>query len=655
MENETKDMSEEQTITAVTDRKTIETPERLWRPQDADKFEFEYKESVRNRVRNSQAHPNAVFHKAKEPPTIDDGGQKRVSVYARVSTKSKNQTSSIENQQKYYIKRIAEKPNWDMGQIYSDEGFSGTSVKKRKAFQEMISDAIGKDMDLILCASISRFSRNLQECLEYIDILRSSSPSHPVGVYFETENIYTLDPNSDQQLEIYAMLADWESANKSRRMILSYDQRICTGQYPVSDLLGYRHTIDGELIIHEDEAKTVRFIFLAYVLGYTYGEIADILTEKQRPTLKGRTTWNAQMVRSIMLNERRWGDLNVRKTIVINYKKGKTKKNEGERDWAYVPNYHTGIVTRDIANAARMVAVSNTHAPGISTLGVLDDGALKGYISISLGWNGIDNDTLHKICRSVYDEDELHTMEREARILSGGEHSNVLSMTFTGYEVPLGVSFLNQSMPSLTVTPKGFRFNKAAHTRFNNCDYIEILYHPVLKSIVIRQSDKDSPNAVRWNSEDGKAISNFTSRALAQSLYENMNWKPELSFKFRCVTRERGGLKMFFISLDEPQVLLDKKAKETLGIADTNEAVQYVKHKNIDDADADTFTARLQKWNDSRFGISFALRKRRDQMTDRITAEDIKRPVQIVDNPLIGKIPTREEIAAELDELLMCM
>ena len=112
---------------------------------------------------------------------------------------------------------------------------------------------------------------------------------------------------------------------------------------------------------------------------------------------------------------------------------------------------------------------------------------------------------------------------------------------------------------------------------------------------------------------------------------------------------------MFFISLDEPQVLLDKKAKEALGITDSKEAVQYVKHKTIDDADDDTFTARLQKWNDSRFGISFALRKRRDQMADRITAEDIKRPVQIVDNPLIGKIPTREEIAAELDELLMCM
>ena len=85
-------------------------------------------------------------------------------------------------------------------------------------------------------------------------------PAHPIGVYFETENIYTLNPNSQYNLDIQALLADWESGNKSRRMILSYDQRIMTGQYPVADLMGYRHTKDGQLVIEPEEAKTVRFI-----------------------------------------------------------------------------------------------------------------------------------------------------------------------------------------------------------------------------------------------------------------------------------------------------------------------------------------------------------------------------------------------------------
>ena len=116
MDNETKEYMDIpgdvlQPVDAVVGE-VVEKPARAWRPQDADVFE--YKQNVRQRVRSSQAHPNAVFHKAKEPPKIDDGARRRVAVYARVSTKSKNQISSIENQQKYYTKRIEDEPDWDM-------------------------------------------------------------------------------------------------------------------------------------------------------------------------------------------------------------------------------------------------------------------------------------------------------------------------------------------------------------------------------------------------------------------------------------------------------------------------------------------------------------------------------------------------------------
>ena len=103
-------------------------------------------------------------------------------------------------------------------------------------------DAKDQKMDLIICASISRFARNFSDCMTQIAALKTMHPAHPIGVYFETENIYTLNPSSQYSLDIQALLADWESGNKSRRMILSYDQRIMTGQYPVADLMGYRHT-----------------------------------------------------------------------------------------------------------------------------------------------------------------------------------------------------------------------------------------------------------------------------------------------------------------------------------------------------------------------------------------------------------------------------
>ena len=156
-------------------------------------------------------------------------------------------------------------------------------MRHRDGFKKMLADASEKKMDLILCASVSRFARNVSDCIDQVRKLRTMNPSHPVGVYFETENIYTLDPDSDQSLQVHALLADWESANKSRRMILSYDQRICTGQYPVLDLLGLRHTKDGDLVIEPEEAKTVKFIFLALLLGHTPEEVAEVLTPEAAP------------------------------------------------------------------------------------------------------------------------------------------------------------------------------------------------------------------------------------------------------------------------------------------------------------------------------------------------------------------------------------
>ena len=194
---------------------------------------------------------------------------------------------------------------------------------------------------------------------------------------------YTLNPSSQYSLDIQALLADWESGNKSRRMILSYDQRIMTGQYPVADLMGYRHTKDGQLVIEPEEAKTVRFIFLAFIQGYDYEQIAMILTQKKRSTLRGRQEWNGMMVANIMKNERRWGDLEARKSIVVDYKLGKVTKNNGNRCSAYVPEHHEAIVSPEIARAAHLVASSKKKC-GVQDIVVIQQGALKGSMLKSL-------------------------------------------------------------------------------------------------------------------------------------------------------------------------------------------------------------------------------------------------------------------------------
>lgn len=630
----------------------------VWRPQDADK-EF-IKAYTRDRVRNAHVGENVVFKPAKPKPTISDEGHKRVAVYARVSTKSTEQVSSIENQTKYYTEKIQKTDNWELQEIYSDEGKSGTSMRKRERFRQMIDDASAKKMDLILCASVSRFARNVSDCIEQVRLLRTANPSHPVGVFFETENIYTLDPDSNQLLTMHAMLADWESANKSRRMILSYDQRICTGQYPVLDLLGYKHTINGDLIIEEEGAKTVKFIFYAFINGMSYEEIAKILTEKKRPTLKGRTVWNAAMVRNIMTNERRWGDLDVRKTIVVDYVKGKTVRNDNIRDGAYVKQHHQGIVSPAVAKAAKIVAISGRKlGTGVMDISVIETGALKGFVSICPSWGGVDADTFIDVCSKVYTADELEQLSIETKIRSGDEHSKVLSMQFNGYEVPYGAYFMKKSSPTITLSSRNITLNKVCHERLGNCEYIELLYNPLLQAIIIRESKKDALNAVSWVNKQGKLEMSFTAPAFCGAVFEQLLLIKDYKFKYRGVLRERGNNKILFFYLDEPKILVGKGKRKSDDSYLTEETVRFIKYRNnevgaIDDK-SDFSIAYPDYMEGNQFGVSYAIRRWRDRLITNLTENDIYASGTIVENPLIGKLPTKEEVEEEINNLLLSM
>ena len=165
----------------------VEERRPAWRPQDADREIFRYE--TKRRIQQYSVPPQTIFRPAKPTPTIRDEEHKRVAVYARVSTKSREQVSSIENQTKYYTDKIAKTPNWTLTEIYSDEGKSGTSKKWRKDFKRMLDDAAKKKMDLIVCASVSRFARNISDLIGEVRKLRTTNPSNPVGVYFETEDL----------------------------------------------------------------------------------------------------------------------------------------------------------------------------------------------------------------------------------------------------------------------------------------------------------------------------------------------------------------------------------------------------------------------------------------------------------------------------------
>ena len=134
------------------------------------------KENIRRKVWNAEVTEGTILRRAKPKPSILEEGSKRVAVYARVSTKSEEQVSSIENQTRYYTEKIEQTPNWNMYKIYADEGKSGVSIRKRTEFRQMLEDAADKKMDLILCASVSRFARNVSDCMEQVRKLKTVNP-----------------------------------------------------------------------------------------------------------------------------------------------------------------------------------------------------------------------------------------------------------------------------------------------------------------------------------------------------------------------------------------------------------------------------------------------------------------------------------------------
>ena len=612
------------------------------------------REEIRNRVRNAEGSKE-YFHKGMPLPSFMDDTDKKVGVYARVSTKSTDQTSSIENQELYYTKKISENEHWEMTEIYKDEGKSGMEAKHRKDFQRMISDAKAGKMDLILCASVSRFARDISDCIRYITKLRTMNPQHPVDVYFETENIHTLDPNAEQVLHFHALLAHWESANKSRRMILSYDQRICTGQYPVADLLGYRHTKDGQLIVHEDEAKTVKYVFLALAAGKSCQSIADDLTRLHRKTLKGKMIWDSNMVRNLTQNERRWGDLEARKTIVLDPREKIIVKNNGIRDWAFVPGHHEGIVTPELAKAAQYMTSSGGRIQnGVPTLRVIDSGALKGFVSVCPRWRGINRETFLSACESVYPDEDLQSLKREIEIFQGREQNDAASMKLNGYEVPYGILFLTPAMPSMTISKKSISFNKACHKKLGFCQWVEILYHPLTQIIALRESNPSDENAVQWTTESGGCCQNIETKAFSDAVYESLRWIPEYRFRFRGITKERKREKIIFFSLDEPQILVGKQSRV---IDDRSTCTRYISYTTdhpkttLSEEDCAAFP---KEWKGNA-GLRYIFREKRNEIMSSVTADDIRRIGTEIENPLIGTIPKRDQILQELDDLLLSM
>jgi len=244
----------------------------------------------------------------------------RVCFYARVSTDKDEQINSLGNQVSYFEEFIEKNKHWTFAGGYIDEGISGKNAEKRPQFLKMVGDAKARLFDLIITKEISRFSRSTLDSIKYTqELLR-----YGVGVLFQSDNINTLDPDSELRLTIMASIAQEEVRKLSERLRFGYKRSIEKGRVlGQNNLFGY-HKEDGRLTIVEDEAEVVRKIFAMYIEGRL--GVRRIARELEKDGIVSPNTgkiFGSDTIKNIILNPKYKGFYCSGKTMSIDYRQSK--------------------------------------------------------------------------------------------------------------------------------------------------------------------------------------------------------------------------------------------------------------------------------------------------------------------------------------------
>ena len=272
-----------------------------------------------------------------------------VAAYCRVSTDGKDQANSFDTQRRYFREYIDRQPQWALYDIYADEGITGTSTKRRTAFNRMICDAHAGKFRLILTKEVSRFSRNLLDTIAYTRELKALG----IGVLFMNDGFSSLDPDSELRLSIMGSIAQEESRKTSTRVKWGQQRQMERGIVFGTSMLGY-DVRAGKLTVNPEGAEIVRLIFQKYAAeGKGAGTIARELREAGFLTYSGGTHWSSTQVLRILRNEKYVGDLVQKKTITPDYLSHAKKINRGEEAQVKIPNHHQPIVDRDLWDAVQ--------------------------------------------------------------------------------------------------------------------------------------------------------------------------------------------------------------------------------------------------------------------------------------------------------------
>lgn len=503
---------------------------------DRRRLKEQQKERQRQRMQGRIDPENYEYYPAKDPIDFyNDEIHQRVGVYARVSTDDVKQTTSYELQKKYYEDFVVRHPNWTLVKIYADEGLSGTTTKKRDEFNQMIEDCKAGKLDIIITKSVSRFARDIMICIGKVREL--AGLKNPVGVFFESECIFSLNDQSQMALSFLATIAEEESRIRSRSMETSLRMRLDNGIPLTPKLLGYTHDSEGNLIINHQEAPTVKLAFFMYLYGYSTQQIADTFIALGRKSYLGNIKWTSSSIVQILRNERHCGEVLTRKTWTPDFHTHLSKKNRGDRPQSRYLRHHEAIVSRDDFIAVQRL-LDNAKYRGKSVLPelrVIDSGLLKGYVSINPRWAGFKAGDYIQACQSAYTDDEIQ--EQTDQVMDEVVEISVEPGDFDlrGFEVARSELFNPQNRATVVFGDQKIKFNTTCVRKFGNKNKVEILINPLERKLAIRPADKANRNGVIFSTSADGAYQpkDIAASAFMGTIYELMGWN--LDCKYRII------------------------------------------------------------------------------------------------------------------------
>ena len=474
-------------------------------------------------------------------PKLDVYGTGRIfrtCAYCRVSTDHEEQAYSLVLQKEHWSKVADDHGNWNLMHVFADEGITATSTKHRVQFNQMIEECLGGKYDLIVTKSVSRFARNVVDGIELARRLKNHNP--PIGIFFESDNIFTLAEDSEMRLNIMFSLAQAESESKRSSMEWSLKDRFRKGRLLTPELYGYtrerdatgRYVLGAKLIPVESQASIVRYIYDAYLSGFTLESIARHLNETGEKTNTG-SEWNSSGIRYILTNERYCGRVLTWKTFTVDVFDHKTRKNDHDRDQCLYEDDHEAIITVSKFEAVQSLMVQRrTGVMAYPLLHVIPYGYFAGYLPVNHRW--MMEDSSSYVQASSKFTDRIVEKRVPKKLFSGFD--------FTGYQVAGGLLFdANSEHPVVSISVSGISFTAACTRMLGESAFIQILLHPTERKFAVRPSRKESPNSIRWRSSSSPHARgrNLSCPGLASLIYQLCRWNPDFTYRIRGAVLER--------------------------------------------------------------------------------------------------------------------